>query len=137
MAHAVTTQVLVDGSSNTIIKVNIKGDNATATELVKVIIFNASAYATGSVDNKLMEIEYGLNGFSAELLWDATTDIPLISLEQDHPTKAEFWIEGGLVNNSAAGRTGDILITTTGLASSVKAGYMIFYIKERNVDHPR
>jgi hypothetical protein len=141
MAHTVTTQTFVDGSRETIIKVNIKGDSLTATELVKSVIFDASSYTTASTENKLYRIQYCLNGFDAELFWDASTDIPLISLTADHPHEHEFFNGGegfgGIPNNSTSGKTGDILITTNGLASSTKDGFIIFYIKEREVQYPR
>lgn len=133
MAHTITTQVLEDGTRNTCIKVNIKGDNLTATELVKAVIFDASSYKTESVENKLMMIQFCLNGFSAELFWDAGTDIPLINLDSDISETMDYSHCGGLINNSTTNKTGDILITTTGLASSVKDGYIIFHIKERAV----
>jgi hypothetical protein len=134
MAHTITTQVIVDGRRITVVKINIKGDSGTAAELTKAIIFDASAYYTGSTYNKLMEIEYDLNGFSAELFWNASSDIPLMSLAKDHPTKEEFWEMGGLVNNGATGRTGDILITTNGLSSSTKDGHIVLYLAQRNTN---
>lgn len=141
MAHTVTSQVLVDGSKITIVKINIKGQAATATELVKYAIFDASAYRTGSLENKLYRIQYCLNGFSAELFWNAATDIPLMSIAADHPTNHEFFNGeegfGGLPNNAASGKTGDILITTNGLASSTKDGFIILYVKEREVPRIR
>lgn len=137
MAHTITTQVLEDGTRNTCIKVNIKGDNLTVTELVDVVIFDASAYKTASIENKLMFIQFCLNGFSAELFWDATANVPLINLEQDISEEMDYKHCGGLINNAAAGKTGDILITTNGLASSVKDGYIVFHIKERSVPKVR
>jgi len=134
MAHVITTQKIVDGDKITVVKYNIKGDAGTAAELVDATLFDASAFKTGSVYNKIMEIEYCLNGFSAELFWDATSAVPIMSLAKDRPTKSEFWDIGGLVNNGAAANvTGDINITTKGLISSTNDGYIIFYILERKV----
>jgi hypothetical protein len=124
MAHAVTTQVLEYGPKFTIIKVNIKGDSGTATELVKAILFNASDYST-KVADKLFDIEFCFNGFSAALFWDANTDVPLISIPTDHPYNYSFVMLGGLKNNAGTGVTGDILISTTGLASTSKDGHII------------
>lgn len=136
MAHTITKQTIVDGHyRNTVVKINIKGDGASA-EFNKQILFDASDYATGSTDNKLMQIQYFLNGFTAELFWDATTDVPLISLNKDIDRKEKFWRVGGIVNNGAAGRTGDILISTSGLNASTKDGYILLYIKERKLTSP-
>ena len=137
MAHTITTQTIVDGSLNKIIKINIKGDALTATELVKAVIYDSSAYVGDTTDNKLMEIEYALNDFYGELFWDATTDVALISIAENHPTHQSFEKEGGIVNNAGTGRTGDILISTTGLASTTNDAHIILYIKQRGIDFPR
>jgi len=135
MAHALTTQKITDGRRNTVIKVNIKGDGVTG-ELANEVLFDASAYFTACTDNKLVEIKYTLNGFSAELFWDATANVPLISLAKDHPAYENYRDVGGIVNNSGAGKTGDILISTTGLAASTKDGYIELYIIERGYITP-
>jgi hypothetical protein len=133
MAHTITTQNIIDGRKVTVLKINIKGDSGVAAELTKAIIFDASSYVTASTHNKLMQIEYCLNGFSAELFWNASADVPLMSLEKDKAYEAEFWDVGGIVNNGSTGRTGDILITTNGLISSAKDGYILLYLMQRNV----
>lgn len=137
MAHVITTQVFADGPKNKVIKVNIKGASATATELVDAVIYDSSAYVGDTQSNKLMRVEFCLNGFSAELDWDATANVPLVSLDQDVSEDKSYESFGGIINNGAAGRTGDILITTTGLASTVKDGHIIFYIVQRDIPHIR
>lgn len=124
MPHTVTTQVLERGPKFTVIKVNIKGDAGTATELVKAVLFDASAYST-KVANKLFNISYSLNEFSAELFWDAATDVALLSLAKSRPYHMCYIPFGGLKNNGGAGVTGDILITTSGLASTSLDGHII------------
>jgi hypothetical protein len=131
MAHTVTTQVLEEGVKFTVIKVNIKGDSGTAAELTKAILFDASAYSDHTAD-KLFDIEYCLNDFSAELFWDASSDVPLMSLAKTYPYRGSYIVgEGGLKNNGGAGVTGDILITTNGLTSSTKDGHIILRISWR------
>jgi hypothetical protein len=133
MAHTLTTQVILDGRKQTIIKVNIKGDSGDAAELSGAIIFDASAYSTGSVDNKIMEVEYCLNGFSAELFFYGTPSVKAVSIPKDHPNYTKYWDFGGVVNNATTGRNGDITITTTGLASTAYDGHIIFRVMERSV----
>ena len=132
MAHTLTTQVLERGSKFTVIKVNIKGDSKDANELSKAVLFDASAYSSTKVNDKLMDIKYTLNGFSAELFWDAATDVPLISLAKDYPhEECYFEVEGGLKNNAGAGITGDILISSNGLASTDNDGDIILRMSWR------
>ncbi len=132
MAHAIIVQKLVDGRKLTSLKVTIKGDGASG-ELSNAILFNASDFFTQSIDNKLMEIDYELNGFTGELFWDATAPVALMSLAKDHPQHHEWWDVGGLINNSGSGRTGDITITTTGLNGKTYDGFITFYLMQRKV----
>lgn len=132
MAHSVVGQTIIDGTKTTVVKYTIKGDGSSG-ELTNFVLFDASAFKTASTSNKIMEIEYALNGFSAELLWDATTDIRALSLVKDYPYKADFWKIGGLVNNAGTGKTGDILITTTGLSAKAYDGYILLTIFQKDV----
>lgn len=130
MAHTLTTQILEQGMKFVVIKVNIKGDGASG-ELAKEILFDASAYSL-KIKNKLCDISYVLNGFSAELFWDATTDVPLLSLAKDFHFKECFIREmGGLRNNAGDGVTGDILISTLGLATKTYDGDIILRVAWR------
>lgn len=132
MAHAVVKQTLVDGHKLTIVKYTIKGDGASA-ELNQSVLFDASAFLTASLQNKIMEIDYCLNGFSAVLYWDATSPLQAMSLASSYPFHMDYWDIGGLVNNGGIGQTGDILISTSGLNASTKDGFILFYIMEREV----
>lgn len=131
MANIVTTQTILDGSRNTIIKVTILGDGSG--ELTNQIIFDSSAYANDTQNNKLWRIQYNLNGFSGTLYWDATTDVQLMSLTPNYAADQKFFWNGGLVNNAGAGKTGDILLTTSGLASlPAGTGEIILYVKKKS-----
>lgn len=130
MAVTVTTQTLLDGTRNTIIKVTILGDGAT--ELTKQIIFDSSAYANDTQNNKLMRIQYNFDGFSGTLYWDASTDVQMMTLNGDHPADQDFFYNGGLINNAGSGKTGDILLSTHGLGSIPAAtGEIILYVKKK------
>jgi hypothetical protein len=131
MAHTITPQTLESGNKFVVVKYTIAGDSKTATELVNAVLFDASSFAN-KTKNKLYDISYDLNGFSAELLWDASAPVKMISLAKDHPNRdAYITVEGGLINNAGTGRTGDILITTTGLASSSNVGHIILRVAWR------
>lgn len=130
MAITYTKQTIIDGTKRTIVKITL--ESSAAADDTKAILFNASDYTPAVTSNALESITYELNGFSADLYWDADTDIPLISLEQDHAEHLCFEKFGGLVNNSAAAnRTGDILITTHGTAAN-DMGYIILTIRKKS-----
>ena len=131
MANVITEQVIVDGPKNTIVKFFIVGDGSG--EETNLVLYDASAYSTGSTNNRLRKISYNLNGFDAVLYWDATANVPIISLDQDLQEEVDFFKYGAsLINNAGAGKTGDILLTTTGLGAGDK-GYIILHINQRKV----
>ena len=51
---------------------------------------------------------------SVKLLWDATTDTICWDLNSDYTTDEDFTDFGGIRNTSGTGKTGDIMLTTTG-----------------------
>jgi hypothetical protein len=51
-------------------------------------------------------------------LWDATTDVIIMPLAGRG--RLMFWNFGGLTNNSGAGKTGAILVKTTGWTSGTQ-----------------
>lgn len=126
MANTVTKQVLVNGSRNYVIKVMIVGDGSgeeTATRL-------NSATGDLGTDCKLMAVQANLTGFSATLLWDATTDVNATQIANDVDVRQKWIKEGGLINNAGTGKTGDILITTKGLGSG-DIGELVLYLKKK------
>lgn len=128
MPNAITSQTLVDGPRNTIVKITIVGDGSG--EETNTVLFDASSYGYGSTNNKLMRIQYLLNGFDAVLYWDATANVVIKPLDQDIEEDSDFSDAGGIINNGGTGRTGDILISTNGLGSGDE-GYIVLYIKQR------
>jgi hypothetical protein len=130
MANTITSQTLVDGSRNTVVKVTILADGSG--EITNGIIFDASTFVGANTSNKLMRIQYNLNGFDATLYWDASSPVQMMSLNGGFPADQCFDEYGGLINNAGAGKTGDILLTTDGLASlSSATGEIILYVKKK------
>jgi len=128
MVGTITIQKFIDGSRNIVIKAAIGGD----ADLTNAVLFDASTYNVPSINNKLMKVEYGFSGFSAKLLWDATSNVDLIALPDTHLETQCYKFFSGILNNAAAGKTGDILITTVGIAAGDK-GHIILYIKQKDV----
>ena len=112
MANTITLQTLVDGSTNLVVKAHIVGDNS-GDEAATVLI-DASAYSADSL--KIEKIYSSLAGFSVNLIWDATTNVDIVTLTQSDSTM-DFREFGGLWNNAGTGKTGDILMDTVGLGA--------------------
>lgn len=97
------------------------GTNETATIVYDSSVVAALAGVTDPLKSRILEIYGSCNAASTarvKLLWDASTDVQAIEIPcATNATKGNFRKFGGLINRGGTGITGDILITTTGLAS--------------------
>ena len=126
MANSITTHVVGDGGRNTRILVNLIGDNSG--QFTNEIIFDPADYLNKGVNKKIDSIQYVLNGFCASLLWGSSiSNQPIVELEKDHYSNFEY--DGGVSNNTVAGRNGKILLTTREWVPNGNAGYIILSIE--------
>ncbi len=66
--------------------------------------------------------------------FDAGANIPLITIEQDYSDDLNFNDRaGGIYNNAGALRTGNILLSTTGLEEIADRGFIVFYILQKSI----
>lgn len=118
MANSLTTQLLVDGPSNVVVRVDGFIDTAdiAATVVVDPALLSAIDPAVGRLATKLRvdkvtpSIESPL---AVYLSWDATTPVRFLSLTN---ASEEFEAKeyGGIQNNAGAGVTGKITVATQG-----------------------
>lgn len=134
MANTITSQTLVNGDRQLVVKVFILGDGSG--EETDTVIIDASAYAPASTDLKIMQLLDSTQSASACLYWDATVNVPIMGIGINREYKKDFRDFGGLVNNAGAGRTGDILITTSSLGAGDSIT-LIFYLEKRGIDPTR
>jgi hypothetical protein len=113
MANTYTAQVLVDGPVNAVIKFKVDGDNSGQD--TAATLYDVSTLSGAPAKVKLMRVWSQLNSFSLDLLWDATTDVPFLTLP-DGWMKEDYRSFGGLQNNAGVGVTGDIMVSSKGLA---------------------
>lgn len=118
MANTITKQTIIDGSKYLYVNIHIHGDGSGEESATTLI--DASTYTPAFTNCTLMGIHSTLNGFTAELLWDATTDVHLISIPdyQFNLNGEQIGWGAGIPNNAGAGKTGDINITTVGLGAN-------------------
>jgi len=110
MADAVSSQTIVDGGRNVVMKFTNLSDGTGEAAVVKV---DVSALNDAPAKVAIKRIIYNVTGMVVSLLWDATTDVKIVDLGGDSGTM-DFEAFGGVWNNSGTGITGDILLTTTG-----------------------
>ena len=110
MADAVSSQTLVDGARNVVMKFVNVSDGTGESAVLKV---DVSALNDAPTRVKITRIDYDVQGMSVNILWDATTDVSAIIIGDGQGT-LDFSSSGGLINNAGAGITGDIMFTTLG-----------------------
>jgi hypothetical protein len=109
MADAISTHKLVDNRRNAVIKLTNLSDGTGESAVNKVDV----SALDGAPDSVAIDrIEYDCNGMRVDLLWDATADTVAATLSGQGAM--DFKRVGGLQNNSGAGKTGDIHLTTNG-----------------------
>jgi len=118
MADAVATQILVDDTRRAILKFTNVSDGTGESGVVKVDVSALSSFqgqpCTSVAINKIDAITAGMG---LNMLWDADTDVLILTLGEADFVTFDFSRFGGLTNNAGAGKTGDILFTTVGAAS--------------------
>ena len=117
MADAVTSTTIQDGNRIAIIQLTNTSDGTGESAVTKVDVSALSANtANGQACTgvKLGRIVYSTFGMSVKLLWDATTDTICWDLNSDYTDSEDFTEFGGVRNTSGSGKTGDIMLTTTG-----------------------
>lgn len=129
MAATATQQIIANGPRNLVLKYTIAGTtgDAAAVALVDVSALDANIGVNGLT---LMSAAWGLTGFSCQLLWDATTDIPIIQMPSDSADEQDYSKFGGIKNNAGAGATGDVMFTTTGYTAAGDGGHIYLWFKK-------
>ena len=135
MANSVNTQIVQDGPRNVVIKVEGILDTS---DLTSTVIVDPSVLAgmdnTGTIKALGLivdRIQYSVEDLlELRLAWDATTPTRLVELDGRGTEKFERF--GGLTNNSGAGRTGKILLSTQGwVAAAVLSFTLVLTLKKQ------
>ena len=119
MADAVTSQTIIDGERNCVMKFTNVSDGSGESAVAKV---DVSALATNSrgvscSEVRVMRIRHAVVGMSVQLFLNATTTVLLMELAESSNGHMDFKDFGGLSNNAGSGKNGDILFTTKGHSS--------------------
>lgn len=102
-----TVQVIEEGPRNYIIHVNGAGGDTLAN------IVDVSALNPPCTRVRLLKLLYNFDpAGTAELFWDATTDVSIMNVFGGNDADMCFEDFGGIPNNAGVGVTGDVLLTT-------------------------
>jgi len=121
MALDISTSVR-DDDKEVIVRLYKKFTNTTnesATKVVDVSTLAANIDGDDCTEVSIAKIDAIISGVDVELLFDATANTSAIKLSgAGQHSYMEDWSDfGGLENDAGAGKTGDVLLTTTGAAS--------------------
>lgn len=111
MADAVTSQTLVDGLKNVVMKFTNVSDGTGESAVTKVDVSTLVGAPTAVRIDKIHAATFGM---AVNILWDADTDVTCFVVPTDCAGDFEFCHFGGLKNNAGTGVTGDIKFTTIG-----------------------
>ena len=130
MAVAATQQIIANGPRNLVLKYTFAGTDGDAAA-VKLVDVSAIDTGIGVNGLTLMSARYGCAGFSCELLWDATTDVSIITFPEDQSGAFDFSKFGGIKNNAAAANaSGDVMYTTTGYTDAGGGGFLYLHFRK-------
>ena len=119
MADAVTSQTIIDGERNCVMKfTNVSdgtGESAVAKVDVSALASNSAGTACSEV--RVMRVSHAIVGMSVQLFLNATSNVLLVELAESSNGHMDFKDFGGLSNNAGSGKNGDILFTTKGHSS--------------------
>ncbi len=138
MANTITTQTILDGPRNLVIKTYLVNTGVASQQsdvtLVDVSAFNDSVGAE-LTRVRIIKVEAAMSGsavpWSAQLLWDADTNVPIINIGGDvSDFDRDYTDIGGLPNNASTGINGDILWSTIGVGNNDE-GHITLYMKKQ------
>ena len=119
MADAVTSQTIIDGERNCIMKfTNVSdGTGESAVAKVDVSALNSNSAGVSCSEVRVLRISHAIVGMSVQLFLNATSNVLLMELAESSNGHMDFTDFGGLPNNAGSGKNGDILFTTKGHSS--------------------
>jgi len=119
MADAVTSQTIIDGERNCIIKFTNVSDGTGESAVAKVDVSALSANSAGvsCSEVRVMRVSHAIVGMSVQMFLNATSNVLLMELAESSNGHMDFKDFGGLPNNAGSGKNGDILFTTKGHSS--------------------
>ena len=119
MADTVTTQTIIDGERNCIMKFTNVSDGTGESAVAKVDVSALSSNSDGEAcsEVRIVRVSHAIVGMSVQLFFDATTNVLLMELAESSNGHMEFKEFGGIPNNAGSGKTGDVLFTTKGHSS--------------------
>ena len=119
MADAVTTQTIIDGERNCVMKFTNVSDGSGESAVAKVDVSALAANANGKAcsEVRIQRVSHAIVGMSVQLFFNASTKVLAMEVEESSNGHMDYQDFGGIPNNAGSGKNGDILFTTKGHSS--------------------
>ena len=119
MADAVTTQTIIDGERNCVMKFTNVSDGSGESAVAKVDVSALAANANGKAcsEVRIQRVSHAIVGMSVQLFFNASTNVLAMELAESSNGHMDFKDFGGIPNNAGSGKNGDSLFTTKGHSS--------------------
>lgn len=129
MAQQVFLRTLIDSADLAVIHVYIKGDSSG--DVTKSVIYDMSAATTPNPAWQIVDVKGVLNGFSGHIAFDQTTESVAEVLPSGYPFHWNTDVDSRspIFNPAAAGTTGDVTFTSTGLTTG--KGFFILTLRKK------
>lgn len=117
MVDTVTSQTIVDGDRIAVMKFTNTSDGTGESAVDKVTpssLLARSRDGAACTSVSLMGVKAMAVGMSVNMLWDASTDVIIMSVPQDNYVDIDYSEWGSIPNNAGAGKTNKIQFTTVG-----------------------
>jgi len=126
MANTVTQRTLLgSGSDRNIVRsIHIVSDGTQESD---TIVYDNSTFVNDVAKGRLKKVWLSGSDCVARLEWDQTTDSPVFA---GNPSTGGYWDFsefGGMGNPNESGATGDLLLTTSGLAAGEEL-FMVIHV---------
>lgn len=118
MADTVSSQTIINGPRNLVMKFTNESDGTGESGIKKVDAASSTFAVNGTVPGvhlTVARVTYNVSTGSVRMQWDASsaTDIDILS----YAGVQDYTAFGGLTNPNATGATGSILFTTVGFVA--------------------
>lgn len=111
-----TVQRVLQGSGKD--KVVVVHTTITDADVTDFVLYDNSAFINDvTTHSRLMSVMISGSDALVNLEWDQTTDSPIKAFNPINSPKEKYCAFGGITNPRGAGTTGDLIVTTTGMAT--------------------
>lgn len=119
MADAVTSQTIIDGERNCVMKFTNVSDGTGESAVAKVDVSALSANSEGTACSgvKIVRVSHAIVGMSVQLFFNANANVLIMELAESSNGHMDYSDFGGIPNNAGTGKNGDVLFTTKGASN--------------------